>query len=551
MNIVDKIIKAGEIVKEYTGTNPKILELQYRITRGRGTLSDFDVKYVFTNKDYIEKEVNKTFKISAWYGETLKEKQNLEFLPVKLKIIKVIGEMENSFHCYVQYRLSQKYLLLTYVPKKAIWGDILADEIQDLNIDFTPYDKEGREVRLHQKIGINFLLNRRKAIIADDMGLGKSMTCILASMIGEYKRILVICPASLKSNWEREISIYNDKKDIIIVDGSKWQEAKYTIINYDILHNFYEIPYEENEDGKIVKSRKKVNIIESLKNSQLFQSQFDLVIIDECHNLSVNSSSRFQIIKDFLSKSKPDSVFFVTGAIIANDTMNLYNILTLLKCPVSDDYNYYVSQFCSGKKVWNKYLRKEIIIPGEPSNLEELSEKIKHLYIRRLKEEIGGVVEKRRNILYYDLTPEEEKEYNELTEKYLEEQLMLGRDLTDYKTLIESTLLNEYTAVKMVKNTIVLGDKIISNGDKLVIIGCFDEEILQLKEYFGDKSVIYNGKMTNKQKDLSEKQLMENDKIKIIIGNIKSIGVGLNLTVAHHLILNSFLWVPSYSFQGE
>ena len=58
----------------------------------------------------------------------------------------------------------------------------------------------------HQRSGVAFLLSRRRAILADDMGLGKTRTAIVAAREqhpeGPY---LVICPASLKLNWQREI----------------------------------------------------------------------------------------------------------------------------------------------------------------------------------------------------------------------------------------------------------------------------------------------------------------------------------------------------------
>ena len=54
---------------------------------------------------------------------------------------------------------------------------------------------------------------------------------------GMAKKILVVCPASLKLNWKREIEFYSDES-VGIVEGKKWQDGKYVIINYDILKNF-------------------------------------------------------------------------------------------------------------------------------------------------------------------------------------------------------------------------------------------------------------------------------------------------------------------------
>jgi len=63
-------------------------------------------------------------------------------------------------------------------------------------------------------------------------------SAVVASVESQSKKTLVICPASLKINWKREIQNYSDKT-ISIVEGKKWEDADYVIINYDILKNFH------------------------------------------------------------------------------------------------------------------------------------------------------------------------------------------------------------------------------------------------------------------------------------------------------------------------
>ena len=60
----------------------------------------------------------------------------------------------------------------------------------------------------HQIEGIAFLLGRRRALLADDMGLGKTRQSVIAMVEAEGEGpYLVICPASIKRNWAREIEI--------------------------------------------------------------------------------------------------------------------------------------------------------------------------------------------------------------------------------------------------------------------------------------------------------------------------------------------------------
>ena len=68
--------------------------------------------------------------------------------------------------------------------------------------------KSQKDLFPHQVEGIAFLLGRRRALLADDMGLGKTRQSVLAMVEAEPEGpYLVICPASIKRNWAREINI--------------------------------------------------------------------------------------------------------------------------------------------------------------------------------------------------------------------------------------------------------------------------------------------------------------------------------------------------------
>ena len=58
----------------------------------------------------------------------------------------------------------------------------------------------------HQKEAIEKLVGNDKYILADDMGLGKTTSTVIASIEMGIEKVLIICPASLKINWEREIA---------------------------------------------------------------------------------------------------------------------------------------------------------------------------------------------------------------------------------------------------------------------------------------------------------------------------------------------------------
>ena len=497
-------------------------------------------------------------------------------------------------------------MMQLFIPKKALLNPLFLEDFEQMDVDFDKYNKMANIVlKPHQEKGIKFLLTRKKCILAAIMGAGKSITSIVAALEGNFNKILVICPASVKENWKREIERFIPSDEITIVEGSKWKENKFTIINYDILDNFYEIPTEIvkrkkkniDDNGKItytyvekeVVSKKSSIIDEAMANSQLFQSNFDLIIIDEAHKLSNANSGRYKIISDLIKRSNPNSIYLLTGTMITNNPMNLYNILKIIDADITKDWQAYVKRYCDGKQIYvkgerdkytkvflnkvkkhswydltyeekdelNQYLDKnckKIWLTNGSSNLDELKEKIKHLYLRDLNEEIYNNFSKETIIKEYEFTPSEKEEYNRIWDDYVSKQQEKDNDinkLLDNKKLIESSVLRQATSQMMIPRTIELAESIIKNNEKVIIFCAFDNEIYSLQEYFGDKCTIHNGKLTLKEKEKSLKKFNEDDDCKILLGNLTSTSVGLNLIVANNIIFNSISWLPAENEQAE
>lgn len=302
-------------------------------------------------------------------------------------------------------------------------------------------------------------------------------------------------------------------------------------------------------EPKMRKTTKKSIVEKCMSNSKLYNAGFDLIIIDEIQKLANNTSNRYKVLDDFLKRSKPKGVFCITGTPLTNRPLNLYHILKLINADIVKDYDYYMDRFCDSKKIKKKD-GTEIRINDGASNLDELREKIKGLYIRRLQKDIPGMVKKTIFTRYYSLPFEDEIEYNRLWNEYIDSQNKLDvYEAEKYRDLIEGGLVRRFLAEKMVKNTIELADEFIEDGQKVMIVCCFDNEVKAFKEYYKDSAVVYDGKKTNKQKDKAEYEFMNNPKKKVFIGQIIASGVGITLTKSHICIFNSFSWVPSDNWQ--
>ena len=568
---INDVDKAYEILKTYNGTNNQIKYYQYMYSKNSIVLKEFDINYILNNYDYSPKTINKIVKVSDIFGKKIQEKYELDFTPEKVKITTIIGEMGDSYHCFLQFRQSIPPKLF-YLNKKYILNPLETIDYSKMDIDFNQFDKKtehlGRKLKALQKEGVKFLLSNKKCILADGMGSGKTIQSIVASICTNVDKILIICPASVKSTWKRELMYYVDEKDITIVNGNNWGETtKFTIINYDILDNFYTVPTEnvieevvtKDENNHIVtklvtktkKSTKKAVIEECMKNSRLFQEKFGCIIVDEVHRMVNNKSIRYQVIDDLFKRTRPPFRFLLTGTPMTNKPMNLYYILKLIDAEVTDDYRFYVKRYCGGKEMKLR-TGKKILIANDATNLDELKEKIKHVYIRRLLSQMSDMVKKNIEVKEYDLNEKQTIRYNELWDEYVKAQEEKGNnDSEAYRQLVEGTIVRQYLAKEMIPNTIHLAEEIIDNNEKVIISCTYTEEVNELKKYFGKIAVVYDGKMTSKQKDKSEYEFMNNPKIKVFIGQIDSASVGLTLTAATKLIFNSFSFSSSVLKQME
>ena len=616
--------EAIEILRGYSGSNPYYLMLKRDVILKGDVkqLNAFNVEYVIENQNFIPKQIGKTIKIADWYGLKKQQDWGTEFTPQKLRVISLLGETSTTYHWYVQYRQSVDPVM-AFLPKKAVLTNFTLPDWHDYPVDFDRYDKlstskdPNRKLKLHQKDGIKFLLARKKCVLADEMGYGKTCELAVAAIEGNFDAVLIICPASIKTNWKKELMWYVPERDITIIESyldknkgelekflgykegksglsltelqneakeaGKWDENRFVIVNYDILDEFYQIP----------ETRSKENINIAYQNSPLLQyisGKKTLIIIDEAHRLSNTTSGRYKIIRDLIKRGNPDSIYLATGTPITNNPQNYFNLLQLIGDPVADDREYYLKRYCNaieiprnakekakrdaisrkfianhGKKTWyeltdaekdelHEIVKKSVrmmTIPNGEGNLDELRDRTAHIYLRRVKKDLKGLPNKTVYELFYDLNLEQTMEYNRLWDEYEAAQLNADPTKDLNKELLEGAIYRKYLSNQMVPNTIKLTDSFIEKGEKVVIACCYDEELYALRDYYGDKCVIYNGKISAKEKDTNVERFTNDPNVKVLIGNIISAGVGINLVAARIVIFNNISYVPGDDIQFE
>ena len=620
MSKLDDFSKAYDILVSYNGSNPYLLTVKRDVVCHNHKLNDFEIQYILANYNVEPRIINKITKIPSWFGDKKQKEWGLDFSPKVLKIITYLGETSTAYCCFAQYRKSVEPQMM-FIPKNAVINNFLVDDYMNIDVDFDKYDKlstkkdPNRKLMLHQKEAVQFLLGRKQCILADSMGLGKTTSLAVASLEGGFESILIICPASLKTNWRNELLWYADESEITIIDSvtdktkselekmlgykegksgkkreelleeanslGKWRDNKFVIINYDILDQFYKITHARRADA----------IQEAFMQSPMLQYIYNkksCIIIDEAHRLSNSTSIRYKVIKDLIKKGKPDSLYLSTGTPITNNPKNLFCLLQLLNDPIKDDWNYYMNRYCGArkfvhpkdkekrnfistryimdrnKKNWyeltpdekmelqniiNRSCRMMTVADGA-TNLDELKERISHIYLRRIKEDLGKMPQKYIYEMFYDLSMDEEVEYDRLWKEYETQKLSENPDKELNKELLEGGIYRRYLSKQMVPHTEQLCDNILSKGEKVIIFCCYDDELYTLADYYKDSCVVYNGKMSIKQKDAAVEKFMNDKSTNVFIGNIIAAGVGINLTNACYVVFNNISFVPSDNEQG-
>ena len=512
--------KALSLLETYEGGNNYLIELKRKSQLNKKFYpTRSQSEYIINNHDKQPKVAKKWVVLDAYFAQKLADDKLYTEIPQKVWVEKLLSDKEKAFHIWGRVFETEE-LHHFWLPKAAIIKD---NTVKDVVIDYTKYSN--RPPLDHQKEAIQKLVENKKFILADDMGLGKTTSTIIAGLETGAKKILIICPATLKINWKREIENYSDRP-IFISEGKQFStEHDFVIVNYDIMKNFHD-PKKKDE-------------------SLILMSKFDLVIIDEAHYIKNAQAQRTKLIND-ITKSV-DRLWLLTGTPMTSRPIDYFNLLSLIDSPVAKNWMAYVIRYCAGfqfkvgpRKIWN--------VQGA-SNLEELRDRTAGLTLRRLKENVLDLPDKIITPVYLRL---KSKVYEEVMGDYYnwyEKNPEESKSLTVQFTKL--TKVRQIIADEKISQTIEIAENIIEQDKKVIIFCNFTDSLNKITEHFGKAAVKLDGSMSKHERQFSVDQFQENDKIKVFVGNIKAAGVGITLTSAEAVIFNDLSFLPSDHAQAE
>ena len=188
----------------------------------------------------------------------------------------------------------------------------MEDEAQQTGGDWDELSQAYPNLRHYQQEGVAFLLRRESALLADEMGLGKTVQAAVAIDLfmrrPEHRRVLIVCPASLRLNWERELARWAPRLAVRRVQGNRSDREAYYRLPIPVLIASFE------------QLRSDAQAVASLVS-------FDLVILDEAQRIK-NRHSTTALACTILQRR---SSWALTATPVENSPDDLTSILSFIR----------------------------------------------------------------------------------------------------------------------------------------------------------------------------------------------------------------------------
>lgn len=379
----------------------------------------------------------------------------------------------------------------------------------------------------YQKEGILFGLERRRLLIGDEPGLGKTLQSIGIVDTAAAYPCLVICPSSLKINWQREFEKFTDKKALVLDNASRTSWPYFlgmgmfhvAIVNYESLKKFFvwDIKGGKTFTLKDVVFNRDINVFRS-------------VIMDESHRLKDPTAQQTMFTRGIVEGK--EWRILLSGTPVVNHAQDLVSQLAIMGRLLSD--------FGGRGKFLAQY--------GENENLSELSDKLYDTcMIRREKAKVlTELPDKQRTDLYVEISNREEydlaaadlaaylREYTECTDREIRRKMRM-------EALVKFMTLRSLASKGKVKQATDFIKNFLANGKPLIVFCSLKEIVKALQKQFPD-AVRVTGDDNTAEKQAAV-DAFQSGEAQLIICSIKAAGVGLTLTASSN--------VASWNFRGH
>lgn len=445
------------------------------------------------------------------------------------------------------------HLVLTDIEKRAKLDEIAVKHESPEIRSRVKFASDDLILRPFQEVGIEFTeAAGGRVLLADQMGLGKTWQALGYAILRNL-RTVVVCPASLKANWAREIFRLTGHRPYIMSGGEPGkhdarkllvEKPMFSIINYDIISRKTETFNEEKFKETGLKSEVQNHFVWA---ELINLSQPDLVILDECHYAKNSSAARTQAVMTL----EAPSIIGATGTPVMNRPGELWPILSLLypeKFPSEDRF---IAAYTTGNR--------------GAKNVEELRALLKPIMIRRLKKDVVKELPPINRIYEWRELSEKAKRLCQKIMEGIYEQLdewnpgAGGQQQAVANLLVQIMRLKQVVAIDKIPSVADLGVEVIDalsdnehmEAKKCLVFSQFKPVIKAIAKRLGNEAVCITGDLNTQQRTVEIDKFKSDPTIKFLCATSAVASEGLNLQEAGAVIFTDLLWTPAAHEQCE
>jgi SNF2 family DNA or RNA helicase len=434
----------------------------------------------------------------------------------------------------------------------ALEGDI---EIEGLAQELMPY----------QKAGVLYLKQARRAILGDQPGLGKTVQA-LATLASEHSfPAVVVCPNTLKLNWEREANKFFPGLTVQVLNGTKAEKipkCDLIVINYDILHTRLDDIREHGfvslvaDESHAIKNGERFFVC-PLCNKKVRSNQ------KNCGNcLSPITPKEQWTVKRAgavmaLASEVPEDGFVIllTGTPITNRPMELATQLEAIGR---------LHNFGGRWRFKQRYAPKKNLA----TNTKELNDKMRSFcFVRRIKQDVYGELPPLRNAVqlvspepaaaaWYAQVEADVVEYLATRAKQLAEEEGSDGSAAYWEKkmraeaaehLVRITVLRD--AVSKIKFDAITKwlDNFLESGDgeKVIVFAEHIDFVEKISARYGDMAVKIRGGVSVTDRQAAVDRFQTDPTCRVFVGNMAAASEGLTLTAASDVVFCELAWTPA------
>lgn len=407
---------------------------------------------------------------------------------------------------------------------------------------------DGKSYFPYQHAGIAFASARPATLIGDEMGLGKTIQAVGVINATKPEKTLIVCPATLKLNWKKELErwLVAPLRIHVLQSGERFPvNVEIVIMNYDI-------------------AAKYADVVRGVK--------WDLIVCDEAHYLKNPKAKRTVSLIGDGKKDKGVRAarrILMTGTPITNRPVELWPLVSYLFPEQFSNFFSFARRYCNAHQ--NGYGWDF----SGASNLEELQDVLRAAgMIRRLKSHVltelppktRQIVALPSDTVAHLISKEQSMSFGFMEEiERLEQRAAIAKRRNDgtYEAAVAAlrqahqTAFTEMAAVRrelaVAKIPLVCAhlEDMLESGDKVVVMAHHREVVDALQTHFGACAVKLYGGMPDGEKNANVERFQGDPGCRVFVGSIHAAGVGITLTAASKVVFAELDWTPANMLQAE